>query len=95
MQVSQESRLSIRLPAAIKERIEHAAMLSGMSVTEFTISNLAETADEIIERHHVRTVSNRDRDIILALLDEKDDPKKKPNKKLVEAFKAMKELIAE
>lgn len=95
MQVSAESRLSIRLPADIKERIEHAAMLSGMSVTEFTISNLAETADEIIERHHVRKVSNRDRDIILALLDQKDHPKKKPNKKLVEAYKAMKRLIAE
>ncbi len=91
MQVTTESRLSIRLPAAIKERIEHAAMLSGMSVTEFTISNLTESADEIIERNDFRKLSNRDRDILLAML----DSDARPNKKLKKAFKAMKELIAE
>lgn len=66
-------------------------MLSGMSVTEFTISNLAETADEIIKRSDFRKLSNRDRDILLAMLDSDG----KPNKKLEKAFKAMKELIAE
>lgn len=89
-----ESRLSIRLPLHLKKRIEQAAMLSGMSLTDFTISNLAETADDIIDRHHVRSVSDHDRDIILALLDE-DRTKKRPNTKLAGAFKSMKRLIAE
>ncbi|HLA95748.1 MAG TPA: DUF1778 domain-containing protein [Pyrinomonadaceae bacterium] len=85
------SRLSIRLPANVKERIEQAAMVSGMSVTDFTISNLTESADEVLEQHHFRKLSGRDRDIFLAMLDAGN----KPNKKLVAALKARKELIAE
>ncbi len=85
------ARLNIRIPAHIKERIEEAAIVSGVSVTDFTIANLSESADEILERHHFRKLSNRDRDIFLAMLDSDDEP----NEKLIEAFKARKELIAE
>ena len=85
------SRLSIRLPKSVKERIEQAAILSGVSVTDFTISNLTESAEQVLERHHFRILSNRDRDIFLAMLDA-DDP---PNEKLVDAFRAHKDLIAE
>ncbi len=91
MQVVEEARLSIRLPAHIKERIEEAAILSGMSVTDFTISNMAQTADSVIERHHRRVLSNRDRDIFLAMLDADNEP----NEKLKEAFKSWKELVEE
>lgn len=83
------SRLSIRLPASIKERIEEAAILSGMSLTDFTISNLAESADEVIERHHRRVLSKRDRDIFLAMLDADHEP----NEKLKEAFRELEELV--
>ena len=85
------ARLNIRLPLHVKERIEQAAMISGVSVTDFTIANLSEAADEVLERHHFRKLSNRDRDIFLAMLDADDEP----NEKLKDAFKARKELIAE
>lgn len=85
------ARLNIRLPLHVKERIEQAAMISGVSVTDFTIANLSESADEVLERHHFRKLSNRDRDIFLAMLDANDEP----NEKLKDAFKARKELIAE
>lgn len=85
------TRLNIRLPLHIKERIEQAAMISGVSLTDFTITNLSESADEVLERHHFRKLSNRDRDIFLAMLDADDEP----NEKLIDAFKARKELIAE
>ncbi len=85
------SRLSIRLPIAVKERIEQAAMISGVSVTDFTIANLTESADEVLERHQFRKLSKRDGDIFLAMLDSVDEP----NPKLIEAFKARRELIAE
>lgn len=85
------SRLSIRLPASVKARIEQAAVLSGLSVTDFTITNLTESADEVLEHHHFRKLSKRDRDIFLAMLDADNEP----NEKLVEAFKARNELIAE
>ena len=85
------SRLSIRLPANVKERIEQAAMVSGVSLTDFTITNLTESAEAVLERHHFRKLSKRDRDIFLAMLDADN----KPNEKLIEAFKARRELIAE
>jgi uncharacterized protein (DUF1778 family) len=84
------ARLNIRLPLHVKERIEQAAIISGVSLTDFTITNLCESADEILEQHHFRTLSNRDRDIFLAMLDADDEP----NEKLKDAFKARKELIA-
>jgi len=92
MDTTQEfARLHIRLPLHIKERIEQAAIISGVSLTDFTIANLAESADEVLERHHFRKLTNRDRDIFLAMLDADDEP----NEKLIDAFKARKELIAE
>lgn len=89
--IEQTSRLSIRLPLSVKERIEEAAIISGVSVTDFTIANLAESADEVLERHHFRKLSNRDRDIFLAMLDADNEP----NQKLIDAARAAKELIAE
>lgn len=92
METTQDiARLNIRLPLHIKERIEQAAVISGVSLTDFTITNLAESADEVLERHHFRKLSNRDRDIFLAMLDADDEP----NKKLREAFKIHDQLIAE
>ena len=85
------SRLSIRLPANVKERIERAAIVSGLSLTDFTIANLTESANEVLESHDFRKLSIRDRDIFLAMLDADNEP----NKKLIEASKARKELIAE
>ncbi len=85
------ARLSVRLPSHIKERIEQAAVASGVSITDFTIRNLSESADEILQQQHFRKLSNRDRDIFLAMLDADDEP----NEKLIEAFKARRELIAE
>jgi len=85
------SRLSIRLPANVKERIEQAAIVSGVSITDFTISNLIDSADEVLERYQFRKMSKRDREIFLALLDADD----KPTEKLLEALKARRELIAE
>jgi len=85
------SRLSIRLPRSIKERIEQAATISGLSVTDFTISNLIESAEQVLERHHSRTLSRRDRDIFLAMIDADTEP----SDRLVAAAKAREDLIAE
>ena len=85
------SRLSIRLPQYIKDEIEEAAILSGVSVTDFTITSLTDSAEQVLERHRLRKLSNRDRDVFLAMLDTETEP----NEKLIDAYKAMKELIAE
>lgn len=86
------ARLNIRLSTAIKERIEKAAIVLGVSLTDFTITNLSQVADEVLDSHRTRKLSNRDRDIFLTMLDDDDE---KPNKDLKEAFKAHDEFIAE
>lgn len=90
-ETEQTTRLSFRLPANVKERIAQAAMISGVSLTDFAISNLSESADDVLELHQFRILTNRDRDIFLRMLDSEN----LPNDKLIEAFRSRKELISE
>lgn len=83
VKTNEASRLNFRLPAHIKERIENAALLSGTTVTDFAISALANTADEVLDRHQNLRLSNRDRDLFLSML--KNPPK--PNAALRKAVK--------
>jgi uncharacterized protein (DUF1778 family) len=64
----------MRLPADAKEKIEQAATLSGLTLTDFAIHSLVRSADEVLERHRVRMLSDRDRDRFLALLDGDHEP---------------------
>jgi uncharacterized protein (DUF1778 family) len=66
------------------------SQLAGLQVTDFAVHSLINTADEVLERQHMRTLSNRDRDVFLALLDADDEP----NEALKRAFKAHRDLIA-
>jgi uncharacterized protein (DUF1778 family) len=85
------ARLHFRLPSEAKEKIERAAVASGLSVTDFAVHALVNTADEVLERQQTRRLSDRDRDVFLALLDADDDP----NEALKSAFRARRDLIAE
>jgi uncharacterized protein (DUF1778 family) len=71
---SENARLNFRLPNEVKEVIERAAVLSGLTVTDFAINALATVANEVLERHQTRTLSDRDRDLFLALLDSDQEP---------------------
>jgi uncharacterized protein (DUF1778 family) len=84
------ARLNFRLPSEAKEKIERAAVASGLTVTDFAVHALVNTADEVLERQHTRKLSKRDRDVFLALLDSDDEP----NEALKSAFQARQELIA-
>jgi len=81
--ISQTARLNFRLPNELKERIEKAAIISGLTVTDFAINVLVNSADDILEKHYTRTISNRDRDIFLEML---ENPPK-PNEALKNAIK--------
>lgn len=69
-------QISVKLPTTIKNLIDEAAIMSGVSVNAFAITNLTKAADEILERNRLRTLFERDRDIFLALLmvDHKNKP---------------------
>ncbi|MFZ1933290.1 MAG: DUF1778 domain-containing protein [Thermoguttaceae bacterium] len=66
------ARLTFRLPTQLKETIEKAAVLTGQSVSGFAISTLARTARDVIEQESVTRLSNRDRNVFISLLDDKE-----------------------
>jgi len=83
MTSSPTARLELRLEADRKELIEQAASLLGQSVTAFTVSSAVRQASEVIERFGAISLTDRDRDVFLAAL---DNPAK-PNARLKKAFK--------
>ena len=87
--INQTARLNFRLPNELKERIEKAAIVSGVTVTDFAISVLVNSADDVLEKHHTRTLSVRDRDIFLEMLENPPEP----NEALKNAVKEYRQRI--
>lgn len=87
--IDKPARFNFRLPAEIKDRIEKAAIISGVTVTDFAINVLADSADEVLEKQHTRILSDRDRDIFLAMLDEDVEP----NEALLKAVEEYKRRV--
>lgn len=84
------ARLNFRLPSKTKAKIERAAVAEGLTVTDFAVHALIDMADKVLERHHSRKLTDRDRNLFLAILDTDDEP----NEALRSAFEDHKDLIA-
>lgn len=84
------ARIHFRLPTAIKDVIERAAIASGQSITDFAVQTLVRTANEVLERQQTRLLTERDRDIFLVMLDDESEP----NEALRSAFAAREQLLA-
>ena len=69
-----EARLDFRLARAQKELIEDAASLLGQSVSDFAISALVEKAMKVTQRTGVTTLSKRDWEAFIKLLDSPPAP---------------------
>ena len=54
--------------------IEQAAAAKGQTVSDFAVSTLVRSAEEVLERLERRKLSDRDRDRFLELLDRSDAP---------------------
>jgi uncharacterized protein (DUF1778 family) len=67
-----DARLNFRLPAELKQTIEEAAARTGQSVSDFAVSTLVRTARDVIEQESITRLSNRDRDVFVSLLDDKE-----------------------
>lgn len=90
MAATLDARLDVRLSSQLKELIQEAAALTGQTTTDFAVSTLAERARHIVQQNSMTVLSNRDRDIFLAVLDA-DDP---PNEALRKAAKRFKKRHA-
>lgn len=82
-------RLNFRLPADLKNRIENAALVLGLTVTDFAISALANSADEVLQQYPNRKLSNHDRNTFLAMLENPPEP----NMALRKAVKLYEKLV--
>ena len=76
------ARIEFRLPSESKDLIEQAAQLLGVTVTEFASSRLVSFARQIIQEHNITRLTDRDRDIFLAMLEADEEP----NAALTQAF---------
>ena len=71
---TQTDRLDVRLPTESKTLIARAAELLGLNLSAFTVATLVERAREVVDKHAVIELSNRDRDRFLFLLDNPPSP---------------------
>jgi len=60
VQARRDARLEFRLPRAVHERIEKAALANGQSLSEFAASTLAREAEAVLQQHHTLALSERD-----------------------------------
>lgn len=72
-----DARIDFRLSRDAKERIEKAALVSGQSMSDFAAATLVREAEDVLARHGATVLSDRDRDVFLALLDNPPTPSPK------------------
>lgn len=72
--VTKTENIHFRIATDVKQLIEKAMLVSGRSLTEFATASLVESAKAILEEEYTTTLSNRDRDLLLSLLDADDEP---------------------
>ena len=69
-----KTRIDFRLDREAKDVITQAAHISGKSLSEFAVSSLVQSAQEVLEKHQTLTFSNRDFDAFLQALESEDEP---------------------
>lgn len=62
------SKITIRQPIAIKQKVEQAAAKRGVTVTSFINNTLARAAERTLARVRRRELTERDQRALLALL---------------------------
>ncbi len=62
------ARLNARLTGSQKQLLEHAATLTGRSLTDFVVSTAEDAAARTIREHEIMTLSARDSEVFAAAL---------------------------
>lgn len=71
---AREARLEFRLTRQARERIEKAAILNGQTMSDFASSTLLRRADEVLDSHAERTLSQGEWERFVALLENPSKP---------------------
>jgi uncharacterized protein (DUF1778 family) len=85
-----DARINFRLSSELKKTIEDAAAELGQSISDFAISTLVQTARKILHDQQVTRLSERDRQLFVAML---DDESSKPSNALVKAARRYKKQV--
>jgi uncharacterized protein (DUF1778 family) len=85
-----DARINFRLGGDLKKTIEDAAAEMGQSLSDFAISTLVQTARKILHDQQVTRLSERDRQLFVAMLDDKSS---KPNDALVKSVRRYKKQV--
>lgn len=85
-----DARLNFRLNGELKKLIEDAAAQTGQTVSDFAISTLVDSARRVLREHEVTRLSNRDREVFAAMM---DNPTTEPNEALKRAAKRYKKQV--
>ena len=80
------ARVEFRLQPDEKDLIEQAVRLLGMTISDFARPRLVQEARQIVTEYSITRLTNRDRDIFLAMLDADTEP----NAALRQAFREVK-----
>jgi uncharacterized protein (DUF1778 family) len=84
-------RLEARIPHVLKQRLERAAALEGLRLSEFVTLHLAEAADNAIQTHEMMTLTEEDTALFIqAVL---NPPA--PNQALLDAAERSRQLVGE
>ncbi len=67
-------RINLRTSPEAKALIERAAAIMGSTVSGFMLQNAYEAATRVVAQQEVITLSDRDRDAFLAMLDNSPEP---------------------
>ena len=86
--VAKEERLQTRISSEAKRCIEQAAHILGTTTSGFVNQVAVERAQEVVKKRRVPSLSDRDRDTFLKLLEEDT-----PNDNLKEAARKRRELL--
>jgi uncharacterized protein (DUF1778 family) len=84
-----KARIEVRLDPDVKDLIQHAANLSGGTLTDFVVTSARAAAEEIVQNHQIIELSRRDAEILFEALMNPPEP----NAALREASKRYEALV--
>jgi uncharacterized protein (DUF1778 family)/predicted GNAT family N-acyltransferase len=87
---ARNERIDLRVESEQKKLIERAAVLSGQTVSTFMLGSAIRQAQEVIRNAEVIDLTNRERDLLLAAL---DDTGAQPNAALLRSAERSRALI--
>ena len=77
-----ETQINFRLTLSQKETIEDAATEMGQTVSDFAVATLIQAARKVLNDQHVTLLSERDRKVFAAIV---DDEAAQPNDAILKA----------